>query len=157
MTAPPSQTAQLQLQVGMVTTGRVKTLVSVTVILVLAHWAARWAVLQWAPEMANPHHVPFPWEGLLSLPVLVMALTVFCLNRVILMGVACVLGGAAANLSELAAHGAVVDFIFHSWPREGFASVGDVCLLVGVVLLAVGALVVITPGQRADHAPTHDA
>ena len=52
----------------------------------------------------------------MALPVLVLALTVFCLNRVILMGVAWILGGALANLSELAAHGAVVDFISHSGP-----------------------------------------
>jgi hypothetical protein len=145
MTEPTPSIAQIQRAVGMVTTGRVKTLVSVTAILLLAHWTARWAVLLWAPEMAKPHHVPFPWAALPALPVLVVTLTVFCLNRVILMGVACILGGAAGNLSELAVHGAVVDFIFHSWPSEGFASIGDVCLLVGVALLAVGALLVVIP------------
>jgi hypothetical protein len=155
MTAPPSQTAQIQRAVGMVTTGRVKTLVSVTAILALAHWVARWAVLLWAPEMAQPHRVPFPWEGLLSLPVLVVTLTVFCLNRVILLGVACILGGAAGNLSELAVHGAVMDFISNPRTRGDLLSVGDVCLFIGVVLLAVGALVVVMPRQRAEHAATH--
>jgi hypothetical protein len=157
MTTPPPTIAQMQRDAGMVTTGRTKTLVSVTVILVLAHWAARWAMLRWAPEMAHPHHVPFPWAGLLSAAVVAVALTVFCINRVILMGVAWILGGAAANLGELAVHGAVLDFIPVSWPSEGVISVGDVWLLVGVGLLGVGALVVAASGRRAGHAAKHGA
>ena len=85
-------------------------------------------------------------------PLIVAALTVLCLNRVILMGVAWIVGGATANLSELAVHGAVVDFIPRSWPSERVMSLGDVCLSVGLVLLGVGAVLVVTSGLAADRA-----
>ena|SRR5215204_5497823 len=111
LTNPSIESTPQPRELKLVTTGRAKTLASVTAVLVLAHWTARWAVLRWAPEMADAHHVPFPWVALLALPVIVVALTVLCLNRVILIGVACILGGATANLSELAVHGAVTDFI----------------------------------------------
>jgi hypothetical protein len=88
-----------------VTTGRASTIGAITAGLAALAWLLRGLVSAHAPEAIVHHHASLS-VGMLSAFVgvpatLVVLLTVLCLNRVLLHGVAWVCAGASSNLGRI--------------------------------------------------------
>ena len=133
-----------------VTTGRTATIASTVLALAFLAWVLRPIVGAVAPEVVLLHHKDVSaglFLAFIFVPAaLIVTLTIMCLNRVLLHAVAWCAAGAAANLGELLATGAVADYVPVGATRF---SPGDVYLSVGVGLLALGAVKVVYDGRTA--------
>jgi hypothetical protein len=132
----------------MVRTGRTRTIVLTCAVLVPLAWALRVLAIAALGDEVIFHEAPagdrLAWFALVSTG-LIACLVFACLNRILLHAVAWCIAGAAANVGELVATGAVADYIPLGVNR---LSPGDVYLIVGLCLLALAAGRIVRDGAR---------
>jgi hypothetical protein len=137
----------------LVTSGRTATIVLTALGLSLLAWGLRPIVGAVAPDAVWLHHKELSPGLLLAFiffpGALIVTLTILCLNRVLLHGVAWCTAGAVANLGELVATGAVADYVQVGASRN---SPGDMYLNVGFCLLVLGALKIVCDSRRRERA-----
>jgi hypothetical protein len=132
----------------MVRTGRTRAIVRTCTVLVPLAWALRVVASSLLGDDVILHEAPaggrLAWFAFVSAG-LTACLVFACLNRVLLYAVAWCIAGAAANVGELVATGAVADYIPLGVNR---LSPGDVYLIGGLCLLVVAAARIVRDGAK---------